>query len=659
MSAGSLSTYSGSQSSKKSSTLMEALAAVGHPLTMYNMAICATLGSFLFGYDTGVMNGAVLLIKPEFSLDEDWVSNIVSCTMWAAAIFSLFAGLMGDYYGRKASIMMSAIIFILGGVLMGVANGPIMLLIGRILAGVGIGIVSSVVPVYVSECSPANVRGTLTTLYQLFITTGIWVSAVIAVVFQNVHNGWRYMLGLSAIPALIQYILFVALPESPRYHVFNHKVDEAQKVLERLRHSSDVKMELDEIISAHEAEPKARGFAVFVHIMYDPTVRRTLFVGCMLQVFQQFSGINAVIYYSSTILKAAGFNLKFAIGLSLIPLTANFLATFLGMWAVEAIGRRKTLGISFVGNAMALILLLIAFLPEYLRPDTANILHERGYNLSDHCTEISNCWVCAKDDHCGFCGTMKGVGEIVNGSCVDAMSGEYMEFYALNGRCSRIPFTNSFTGGDQMHYSYGHCPLDFSYLAVTGLMFFVLAFAPGAGPMPWTINAEIYPLWSRSIATSISTMTNWICNYTVSKLFFVTTRTLTTWGTFLIFSIVCMCGAAFTFYVVPETKDRTLEEIGQDPWAAPRHSKSKFLTPFEASLAGMELESERVIAAAGVSREEGSAFSADTPSSGSKSVRTKESETKSVRTARSTKSLKSNKSSKSTKTIKSHFLSPK
>ncbi|GFR98418.1 proton myo-inositol cotransporter [Elysia marginata] len=132
-----------------------------------------------------------------------------------------------------------------------------------------------------------------------------------------------------------------------------------------------------------------------------------------------------------------------------------------------------------------------------------------------------------------------------------------------------MPGADQFRGGPGLLYSLGFCPMDYSWVAVAGFMFFILVFAPGAGPVPWVINAEIYPLWSRSVAASITTMTNWSCNYVVSKLFLTITKSLSTWGTFLIFAIVCLLGAVFTFCLVPETKDRTLEEIGKDPWAPP------------------------------------------------------------------------------------------
>ncbi|GFR98410.1 proton myo-inositol cotransporter [Elysia marginata] len=357
-------------------------------MAIHNLAICATLSSFLFGYDTGIINGVNLLIKQEFNLDDDWIAHIVSSTTAAAAVFSIAVGITSDALGRKTSIMMSAIVFVVGGILMAVARGPNMLLIGRIIVGFAIATVSCVVPVYVSECSPPNIRGSLLTLFQLFITIGIWISAVIAMSFQKAQYGWRYMLGLSAVPGIFQYFIFVAMPESPRYHILNNDCSAALRALELIRNTPDVTEELRQMMDAHEEEPKVRGFGVIRQILITPKVRYALFVGCMLQVFQQFSGINAVIYYSSIILKSAGFDLHYAISLSLIPFAVNFMATFIGFWAVEAIGRRKTLGFSFLGNSIALLFLVIAFLPEYFNPDSTDKMYEQGYNVSGSCTEI-------------------------------------------------------------------------------------------------------------------------------------------------------------------------------------------------------------------------------------------------------------------------------
>ncbi|KAK3767612.1 hypothetical protein RRG08_003873 [Elysia crispata] len=530
-----------------------------HPFIIYYLAMCATVGGALFGYDTGIINGANLLVKKDFDLTDAWIEHIVSSAVGAAAVFSLMSGVIADAVGRKVSIMGAAVVFTAGGILMGFASSKWMLLYGRLAVGAAIGVVSSVVPVYVSECSPPDIRGCLITLNQLFITLGIWISAILAAAFQGLDQGWRYMLGLAALPGIAQFICFLALPESPRWQVMKNNIPKAKLTLIKIRGTEDVTEELDDIIVSLEEEKKTKGWRIWTGIMKTPHVRYTLFVGCMLQVFQQFCGINTVIYYSSNILKSAGFDVRLAIWLSVIPFTVNFLATFIGLWAVEALGRTKVLAVSYLGIAVALWVLVAAFLPVYLHPPATNMMHE--VNVSGPCLAHSDCWDCTRDADCAFCAVKTSDDMVKDGSCLAKGKGNDVELFSRMGRCSKKSGTEDFMGGKGLMYAHGYCPTKFAWLAVVGLILFVLGFAPGAGPMPWTINAEIYPLWCRSVANSIATVCNWASNYIVSNTFLTVTKLITSWGTFLGFSVICLISAAFTLLVVPETKNLTLEEI--------------------------------------------------------------------------------------------------
>ncbi|GFN96072.1 proton myo-inositol cotransporter [Plakobranchus ocellatus] len=533
-----------------------------HPIVVYMMAFCATIGGFLFGYDTGIINGAILLLQKEFDLSPAWVEGIVSSCIGAAAVFSLFSGLIADALGRKVTIMITAVVFTIGALLMGVAPGPELILVGRLTVGAAIGVVSAIVPVYVAECSPADIRGRLITVHQLCITIGIWVSSILAGAFQELDQGWRYMLGLGALPGVLQFVMFFWLPESPRYEMMKGHLDKAKATLQRLRAKDDVTFEMDAIQVTLDEEENSRGWQVWKGIFTTPHVRKAFFVGCMLQFLAQFSGINTVIYYSSSILKSAGFDVRMAIWLSVIPTTVNFLATFIGLWAVETMGRKKVLAASFLAIAVSLLVLAAGFFPSWLSSPYAGLEHERDLSESGVCSTYSNCYTCTQDFACGFCYSLGQDGYPTNGSCILAGEGDLTELYSLEGRCSSLGNgTAAMLGGSDQRYAFDYCPSDFAWLAVLGCMLFVLGFAPGAGPMPWTVNAEIYPLWARSVANSLTTVVNWVSNFTVVQNFLRVTRAITTWGTFLGFAVVCVLAAIFALVAVPETKDKTLEEV--------------------------------------------------------------------------------------------------
>ncbi|XP_059153748.1 proton myo-inositol cotransporter-like, partial [Physella acuta] len=344
-----------------------------HPCVIYWLATCATVSGLLFGYDTGIISGSLLLINEQYGLSSYYQVAIVSSTVVSAAVFSLVSGMVADAIGRKLTIMISAVVFTVGGVIMGFATGPEMILIGRIVVGASIGFVSSIVPVYVSECAPPDIRGRLLTLNQLFITIGIVVSSVMAGALQNIKpSGWRYMLGLAAIPGIVQFIFFFYLPESPRYQMMKNQEREAEITLKKIRNTNNVDQEMDEIRQSLKQEAESKGWHIWKQIFTTPHVRKALFIGCMLQVFQQFCGINTVIYYSGSILLSAGFSTEMAIWLACVPAVFNFLATFIGLWAVESLGRKLVLTLSFLAIAVALCVLCFGFAMSLAESPGAN-----------------------------------------------------------------------------------------------------------------------------------------------------------------------------------------------------------------------------------------------------------------------------------------------
>ncbi|KAK7102892.1 hypothetical protein V1264_021050 [Littorina saxatilis] len=532
----------------------------GNRTFVYVLACFATIGGLLFGYDTGIVSGSMLLIQPYFELNTFWQELIVSGTIGAAAIFALIAGPCCDIFGRKKVIMVASFIFTVGAIVMAISPNKWVLLAGRIIVGIGIGFASMTVPVYVAESAPPDIRGRLVTLNQLFITIGVLLSSVLAGAFSEMEDtGWRYMLGLAGVPGAIQFIGFIYLPESPRWLVSKGRDEEALKVLKRIRGHDDVDEEFKEV---KDAESNKQSGFVLSQIMNTPHVRRALFVGCGLQLFQQLCGINTVIYYSATILKMSGFPPKQAIWLVCVPFGVNFLATFIGVWAVERLGRKILLCISFVGVTIALIVLAMGFLLSAKHSPAINgtmsVTYPNGSAVHDQCQQYSICEDCILNADCGYCYDDNQSG---SATCLLAKGDKDKDkdLYADYGRCS-TNHTDAPAGSD-MKWTHGYCPTDYTWMSVLGLALFVLSFAPGLGPMPWTINSEIYPMWARGTGVAISTMFNWIFNLAVSFSFLTLLETITKYGTFFLFMGVCVFGLAFTVIFVPETRNLSLEEV--------------------------------------------------------------------------------------------------
>ncbi|XP_013395118.1 proton myo-inositol cotransporter isoform X2 [Lingula anatina] len=522
------------------------------PAFVYVLTLFSAIGGFLFGYDTGVVSGAMILLREEFRLDSLWQELIVSVTIGAAAVFALVGGVLNDSFGRKPVIVTASLIFTVGSIIMGLAIDKYMLLAGRIVVGIAIGLASACIPMYVAECAPSPLRGRLVVLYQLLITAGILVAAVCDGLFCYVEQGWRYMLGLAGIPSAIQFLGFLFMPESPRWLITKQRDDQARRVLQSIRGVLDVDDEFDGIKKSceeDEMELRERGRRPVLLIMLQtPAVRRALIIGCSLQIVQQLVGINTVMYYSATIIKMSGIRDKStAIWLSAVTAAVNFVFTFVGLYLVEKIGRRPlTLG-SLIGAIVSLAWLAIGF--------QLNALHSPPITVVEAvnpCNQHSTCDQCMVDLSCGFCYNDAN-NTAVNGSCLATSYDDPLT--SLYGRCNSTSLPGS------VAWAYDYCPTSFSWMAMVGLVSYLVFFAPGMGPMPWTINSEIYPLWARSTGNAAATFWNWTCNLLVSMTFLTLTESLTRYGTFWLYAGLGTIGFIFLLILLPETKGKSLEEM--------------------------------------------------------------------------------------------------
>ncbi|XP_046878458.1 proton myo-inositol cotransporter-like [Hypomesus transpacificus] len=285
-----------------------------------------------------------------------------------------------------------------------------------------------------------------------------------------------------------------------------------------------------------------------------PPARRALLVGCGLQMFQQLSGINTVMYYSATILQMSGVrDDKLAIWLAGLTAATNFLFTLLGVWLVERVGRRKlTLG-SMLGTCVSLSLLAVGFLlsaqhspPISLHPTDPSVANST-------CATHLMCESCMLDPGCGFCYRENST-TLFASSCVPVNTASTEQ--AAWGRCS-----NSTLEKEKTYWAYNYCPTSYSWVVLLGLVSYLAFFAPGLGPMPWTINSEIYPLWARSTGNACSAGVNWSFNVLVSFTFLHMAQYLTYYGAFFLYSAMAWLGFIFIYGCLPETKGRRLEEI--------------------------------------------------------------------------------------------------
>lgn len=427
-------------------------------------AIFAAVGGLLFGYDTAAISGAVIFIKQQFSLSTFPEELVVGMVLVGAATAALGGGRLSDRLGRRATLMLTSVIFIIGALICAFAGSFQILLVGRTIVGLGIGLASTTVPVYISEVSPPQSRGWQVSLFQLAITIGILVAYMVDYAFAG-SGGWRWMLGLAAVPGLILGLGMLYLPESPRWLAKHGQTEKALKILSRIRGTSNVASEFQEI----QGTLSQGGERGHWSDLLGPAVRPALVVGIGLAVFQQITGINTVIYYAPTILQSAGISSASGAILATAGIgVVNVVMTLVSMWLIDRMGRRPLLLTGTAGIVITLGILGFAF----LRPG-------------------------------------RGLARV----------------------------------------------------AVVTLMAYVASFAISLGPIFWLLISEIYPLKIRGLAEGTAAASNWAANLLVSLTFLTLVQALGPTRTFWLYALFGVGAWIFAYYLVPETKGRTLEQI--------------------------------------------------------------------------------------------------
>lgn len=319
------------------------------------IAAISALSGLLFGYDTGVISGAVLFVQEDFRLTTRQEEIVVSAVLLGATIGALIGGRLTDRLGRRTTLLQVAGLFILGAIGTALAPTMLWLSIGRLIVGIAIGIASFTAPLYISEISPPAVRGKLVSLNQLMITIGI-VCSYLADYTLAGSRGWRWMFGLAAIPGLILLIGILFVPESPRWYMSRSMKDKAREVLFKMHTPPMAESELTEIeesLKHQEGDWKE---------LLSPRLRRAMTIGIGLAVFQQFTGINTVIYYAPTIFQFAGLRSNSAAILATAGVgIINVLFTIVAVRLLDRIGRRPLLLYGLVGMILSLGVLGFAF----------------------------------------------------------------------------------------------------------------------------------------------------------------------------------------------------------------------------------------------------------------------------------------------------------
>lgn len=317
--------------------------------------VFGALGGLLFGYDTGIMAGALLFIRDDLHLDPLAQGLVVSSLLLGALLSAAASGYLSDRLGRRRLLLLAGLVFTLGSLGAALAPTAVTLMAFRLVLGLAVGVASVMVPLYLAEMAPTRMRGALTSLNQLMIAVGIFVAYVVAFILSR-SGAWRWMLGIAAVPSLLMMAGMWAQPESPRWLVTHGRDDEARRVLARSRSADEVEYDMVEIRRTLQA-----GRTGLRELLRARWLRRNLIFAAVLAIFQQLIGINTIVYYAPTILKAAGFGNRAAIFNSVGLGTLSIVMTIVAARVVDRVGRKPLLLGGLVAMIGSMVLLGLIF----------------------------------------------------------------------------------------------------------------------------------------------------------------------------------------------------------------------------------------------------------------------------------------------------------
>jgi len=322
---------------------------IPHKVSALLTCILAALAGLMFGLDIGVISGATQFIQAEFGVSDHTIEWIVSAMMFGAAVGAAFAGWLSVRLGRKRSLILGAALFVVGSLLCGGAWSPDTLIAARFILGLAIGIAAFTAPLYLAEVASEDVRGAMISIYQLMITIGIFIAFLSDTAFSYSGN-WRWMLGVIAIPGALFLVGLLMLPDSPRWLIMRQRKDEAIGVLQRLRGDPAIVAREAADIEEQLATPQ-QGWHLFLE---NRNFRRSVALGIALQLVQQFTGMNVVMYYAPRIFRDMGYDTAMQMWFTAAVGLTNVLATFIAIGLVDRWGRRPILYAGFTVMAIGL-----------------------------------------------------------------------------------------------------------------------------------------------------------------------------------------------------------------------------------------------------------------------------------------------------------------
>ncbi len=500
-------------------------------------ALIVALGGFLMGFDASVISGVVGFIEIEFDLSDLQLGWAVSSLTLSSTLAMLAAGPLSNRIGRRSVLYWAAILYAISAVGSALAPSYVLLVIARMIGGLGVGASLIIAPMYIAEISPPQLRGRMVSFNQLNIVLGISVafftnyvilqlgdsSANWAEALKFGSHNWRWMLGLETLPAVLYFFALFAVPESPRWLVMKGRISEGLEIMKRASGADEAERDLKEVQTSLDADATKDkvGFAA----LFAPALKLALIIGIVIAVVQQITGINAVFFYAPMIFEQSGIGTNASFVQAILVGLVNLVFTVVAIALIDRLGRKPLLILGLSGVTIAMAVLAYGFFSAtYMLP--ADALLPEGINQQS-LQPLLNVPFSSDVDFKDALQTVLGA----------SVARQY-ESDLIAAAISMNPF-----------------------LILTGILGFVASFAISLGPVMWVLFSELFPNRVRALAISFVGLINSAVSFSVQLIFPWELANLGSGTTFLLYGIMAAFGLIFVIVVLPETKGRSLESL--------------------------------------------------------------------------------------------------
>lgn len=503
------------------------------------ISLIVAMGGFLMGFDASVISGVVGFIELEFSLTKLELGWAVASLTLAATPAMMVAGPLSNRLGRKPVLKMAAVLFFVSAIASALAPGFVSLVIARMIGGLGVGAALIVAPMYIAEIAPAGMRGRLVSLNQLNIVIGISVAffsnyliltlgqsdVAFAEVLRLGDWGWRWMLGIEALPALLYFFALMLVPESPRWLAMHDRDVEALEIFGKASGGEQARANLAAVrasLKAEVAEPSAS-----IRQLFRPAMKLVMTIGISVAILQQITGINSVFFYAPMIFEQSGIGTDASFMQAILVGIVNLVFTIVAILLIDKLGRRPLLGFGLAGIAVCMLTLAYGF-------GTAT------YTLTQD--GIDGLPAQVDREHIARLTDVLYDSDVAFREAVSA---------AISAEVFRQNESQLVSAAITINPT----------LILIGILGFVASFAVSLGPVMWVLFSELFPNQLRGLAVSFAGLVNSLVSFGVQLVFPWELENLGNSGTFLVYGVFAIVGLVLVMRILPETKGRSLEEL--------------------------------------------------------------------------------------------------